>query len=380
MHESAESTAQMSTKRDEILALTSLRGIAAMAVVMQHFSATAQRHSAVTIPSLVPHGYLAVDLFFILSGFIMSYTYLASFQRYGLRAYGDFLLKRIARIVPLNVTVLLVIVAMGQLSLAVLGRNIIYYSEHVGIDLVANLFMLQGLGIGRNLNAPSWSISTEFAAYIFFPFLIFLVFCKRQIFPFLVVLSSIVALVWLASLHQRLGLETGTIGEGVIRCFAEFALGMAAYRLYTWEQERSLHVLGSDMACFILTAACLAFMCLRIDLPAVLLFPFLIVAFAMNQGRPAKWMAHPFLHFLGLVSFSLYLMHQLFRPVELELLQYLHPAPLPGFMAMLFALLASFSVLPFAWLGYRYVERPGRALVRKLSLPIIRLLSPNPAS
>ena len=58
----------------EINALTSLRGIAALAVVLQHFSATAQKHCDVTIPSLAPHGYMAVDFFFVLSGFIMSYT------------------------------------------------------------------------------------------------------------------------------------------------------------------------------------------------------------------------------------------------------------------------------------------------------------------
>jgi peptidoglycan/LPS O-acetylase OafA/YrhL len=380
MNECADHIAPVSTARDEIVALTSLRGIAAMAVVMQHFSATAQQHSVVTIPSLVPHGYLAVDLFFVLSGFIMSYTYLASFQRHGLIAYGDFLLKRIARIVPLNVAVLMVIMAAGQLSLAFLDRNIIYHSEHVGIDLAANLFMLQGLGIGRNLNAPSWSISTEFAAYILFPFLIFVVFSRRRAFPLLVVLSAVVALVWIASLHQRLGLETGSTGGGVIRCFAEFSMGMASYRLYAWSQNRRVRGLESDMACFSLIAGCGVFMCLRVDLPAVLLFPFLIVSLAMNRGRAAKWMAHPFPYFLGLVSFSLYLTHQLFRPIELELLQYLHPAPLPGAAAMLFAFLGSFSVVPFAWLGYRYVERPGRTLVRKLSLPITRLLKPNPVS
>src|SRR5689334_22075178 len=78
-------------ERPELRALTSLRGIAAMAVVLQHFSATAQEHCRVAIPSLVPHGYVAVDFFFVLSGFIMAYTYLASFEQSGAAAYGPFL-------------------------------------------------------------------------------------------------------------------------------------------------------------------------------------------------------------------------------------------------------------------------------------------------
>jgi peptidoglycan/LPS O-acetylase OafA/YrhL len=58
----------------EIKPLTSLRGLAALAVVLQHFAATFQRHSFAVFPSPVPHGYMAVDFFFALSGFIMCYT------------------------------------------------------------------------------------------------------------------------------------------------------------------------------------------------------------------------------------------------------------------------------------------------------------------
>jgi len=86
----------------EIKALTSLRGIAAIAVVLQHFSATAQLHSSGWIPSIVPHGYMAVDFFFVLSGFIMSYNYFPLFQTDGIRAFLPFFLKRVARIFPLG--------------------------------------------------------------------------------------------------------------------------------------------------------------------------------------------------------------------------------------------------------------------------------------
>ena len=115
----------------EIKSLTSLRGIAAMAVVIEHFSATAEQHAAVSVPSLVAHGYLAVDLFFVLSGFIMAYTYLGTFEAHGIRAFPNFLGKRVARIVPLNTAVLLCLVAAGGVSSAVLGRNILYVSPYL---------------------------------------------------------------------------------------------------------------------------------------------------------------------------------------------------------------------------------------------------------
>ena len=72
--------------KQEIRALTALRGIAALAVALQHFSAAAQDAASGWIPSLAPHGYMAVDFFFVLSGFIMAYTYADGFERLGARA------------------------------------------------------------------------------------------------------------------------------------------------------------------------------------------------------------------------------------------------------------------------------------------------------
>jgi peptidoglycan/LPS O-acetylase OafA/YrhL len=356
-------TASLPVRGGEIIALTSLRGIAAIAVVMQHFSATAQLHCLVPMPSLVPHGYLAVDLFFVLSGFIMSYTYLNSFQRNGMRAFGDFILRRVARIVPLNIVVLLILVTAGAISTLMLGRNIIYQSDHLPTDLLANLLMLQGLGVGRNLNGPSWSISTEFAAYLIFPGLVVIVFSGRRMVCTATLVVCLAALCLLASLHPRLGLNTDRIGQNLLRCFVEFTIGMISYRLFT--VSRCADVLGRDAVAFGLMALCLLFVGLRLDLPTALLFPLLIVALAVNRGRSARLMSHPVFYFLGVVSFSIYLIHQVFRDVELEILRSLHPALVDAPAALTLALAGSLSVVPFAWLTYRYVERPGRTFVRE---------------
>lgn len=335
-----------------------------MAVVMQHFSATAQSHADVVIPSLVPHGYLAVDLFFVLSGFIMSYTYLHAFEQSGSRAFGDFLGKRIARIVPLNVSVLVLFVLLGHASIFLLDRNIIYASDDLPFDLLANLLMLQGLGVGANLNGPSWSVSTEFAAYLLFPAFVFAVFHRRVVVWGLTLFCSVILLCLLASMQPRLGLATGPVGEGVLRCFAEFIMGMGAYRLFMAEPCR--RVLRRDTVAFGLIAACVAFMGLRLDLPAALLFPLLIASLALNRGHAARLMSLRALHFLGAVSFSVYMIHQLFRPIELEILRAFHPVPLGAPAALLFAFLGSLSVVPFAWVTYRCVERPGRGFVRAM--------------
>lgn len=332
-----------------------------MAIILTHFSATAQQHCEVAIPSLAPHGYMAVDLFFVLSGFIMSYTYLAPFQANGFAAFPTFLGKRLARIMPLNVAVLLILVLSAFVSQAVLGRNIFFDSKNLPYDLTVNLLMLQGLGVGMNLNGPSWSISTEFAAYLIFPILIVFMFHRRAVVWLGALAVAVALLCWEESLRRSLGL--GGFSQGVIRCFSEFVMGMGSYRLY--RNRRYSAWLGQDFVTFALVFACVALLVLGVDLAVALLFPFLLVAFACNDGRASRLMCARVPYFLGVVSFSLYLIHNMFRPLEAELLHALYPHPLNAPMALLFAVLGSLSVIPFAWVTYRTIEKPGRLMVQR---------------
>ena len=354
----------MTAGTGEIKSLTALRGIAAMAVVIEHFSATAEHHAAVPVPSLVAHGYLAVDLFFVLSGFIMAYTYLSAFEADGLRAYPGFLGKRIARIVPLNTAVLACLIGAGWLSSHLIGRNLLFQSDNLPFDLLTNLLMLQGIGIGTNLNGPSWTISTEFAAYIIFPLLIGLAFHRRRGVRILTALVALFGLCAIAAMQRRLGLDTATTGQDVGRCLTEFTLGLGVYAVF--RQRAAWPWLGQDRVVLAAALVSGAFLVLRIDLWSVLPFPLLILSLACNTGRAARWLSSPVPYFLGVISYSIYLIHSPFRPVELELVRWLHPAPLSLPQALGFALAGSVSIIPVAWLAYRWVERPGRSLVRRL--------------
>lgn len=349
--------------RRELKSLTALRGVAAMAVVLQHFSATAQQHSRVSIPSLAPHGYVAVDFFFVLSGFIMAYTYLGSFRQRGVAAYGSFLAKRVARIVPLNVAVLAAIALGGAVSIWLTGRNILFETHNPGFDFLANVLMLQGLGIGTNLNGPSWSISVEFAAYLLFPVFLAMVFDSGARLAGAVALA-LFGVFWLALPSPRLQMAFETAPFSLVRCFAEFTLGLAAYRLY--EHRRLAAYLFSDAVTVGLSVLAAGSLLARYDLPAVLVFPFLVVAYAGNSGRAARLLQSRPLYFLGVVSFSLYLLHNPFRPVASEVLRAVSPEPVGAVPALLFALAGSLAVIPVAWLAYAAVERPGREFVRAL--------------
>jgi peptidoglycan/LPS O-acetylase OafA/YrhL len=354
----------------EIKPLTSLRGFAALAVVMQHFSAAGQSFTPAWIPSLVPHGYMAVDFFFVLSGFIMCLTYLRSFEAAGVRAYPGFLLKRVARIVPLNLFVLLALVLLGLLSRAALGRNLFFNDASLGFDLPANILMLQGFGIGRNLNGPSWSISTEFAAYLLFPLFILFVFHRRRAVSRGAVALAVVVLCVIASRNPGWHLENYTVADQVLYCFTEFVMGMGSYILY----RRRLGKGGtaSDRETWLLFVATGIGLVSGLDLPVALLCPFLVVAAALNRGVCARLLERKVPYFLGVVSFSIYLIHEPCRTLAVFLFTCVHPAPSGPALALAFAFFGSLAVVPLAWLTYTGVERPGRQLIRHWSETVSR--------
>src|SRR5258707_7540721 len=86
----------------EIRSLTGMRGVAALAVVLYHLDLG--QDDTGLVQHIIHHGYLAVDLFFVLSGFIMALTYSHVFvERFNINKYWKFLNHRIARIYPLYI-------------------------------------------------------------------------------------------------------------------------------------------------------------------------------------------------------------------------------------------------------------------------------------
>jgi peptidoglycan/LPS O-acetylase OafA/YrhL len=347
----------------EIKPLTSLRGFAALAVVMQHFSAAAQPLTPHWIPSLVPHGYMAVHFFFVLSGFIMCLTYLSDFEARGIAAFPGFLIKRVARIVPLNLFVLLVLMLLGLICRALTGANIFFDDSSVIFDLLANIFMLQGLGIGTNLNGPSWSISTEFAAYFLFPLFVALVFHRRRLVSAVTLSLALVLLCAAAMRSPGLRLLNETIGDQVLYCFTEFVLGMGAYILYRARFTSGRGAGDLEVGTFIV--AMIIGLFTGLDLIVALLCPFIVISTALNRGAFARALSQGVPYFLGVVSFSIYLLHEPCLRLAVAFFRIVHPGESGPATALAFALIGSLAVIPLAWLTYKGIERPGRQFIRR---------------
>jgi peptidoglycan/LPS O-acetylase OafA/YrhL len=356
--------------RREIVALTSLRGLAAVSVVAMHFSATMQDNASGNFPSLAPHGELAVDVFFVLSGFILGYTYLDSFrQKEGLSAYRNFLVKRAARILPLNIAIVLFLEGSALITTALFGSSAFRHvrTDHALLDSSTNILMLPGLGIGNSINWPSWSISVEFLAYFLFPvFLIGIFESGRFVFIVSCTLAVLLLLVVCAT-----GVHLSPDGfnnqplpwRDISRCISEFVLGLATYRVY--RSERLNSYFGHDLAA-ILLGSCIGGLILLKESEILMLpfFPALVLALSLNKGRISKILASRVPYFLGTISFSLYLVHDNLRAVIATLVRHFHPALLSPPAAMAVAAISTGLMIVPAWFCYHLIEKPGRYFLR----------------
>src|SRR3984885_2342172 len=299
----------------QLPSLTSLRGLAALWVVLFHYTALYFPRLDITgHSSLIGKGYLAVDLFFMLSGFVMTHVYYRAFCASVKENYRSFLVARVARLYPLHVVVLLLFVATALL-VQLLAYGSTGIAEAIPLTgtrslaaAIANLFMLQGLSAEHlSWNYPSWSISVEFMAYLAFPLILPTVW-RASGRATLVVLAAVCAA---PSLFAYLsGGDFNQWGGPLVllRCLPEFLLGTliySAYRARLWTDWFAADAVG-------LVVLAVALLCLHLrapDLLIVALFPVLVLAAVCNTGNVARAInVTPFI-WLGEISYSLYLIH-----------------------------------------------------------------------
>jgi peptidoglycan/LPS O-acetylase OafA/YrhL len=207
--------------------LDALRIVAAAAVVVLHYMEYAKDNAiAHFVFTHVQHFNLFVDLFFVISGFVIAKQYLERVG--GPEDIKRFLWRRIARIYPLHLLTLafyLAIAAVLQLGLA-RGENPGRYPLS---DLPAQLLMLHAL-IGERLtfNFPSWSLSAEMFCYLLFPFLAASAARWRSSVPIIVVIAVLANSA--VSAFTDAGSWTEWINRGgMFRALPSFALGVTLY-------------------------------------------------------------------------------------------------------------------------------------------------------
>lgn len=297
--------------------LTSVRGFAALWVVFYHIVGRLDEHLHASLISFISVGYLAVDLFFILSGFVMALSYQQAFLSKKVR-FRDFIVKRIARIYPLHLFVLLLYLII-PFAFYVTGREVDLVRFSVD-SFIANIFLINSWGVVSTLtwNIPSWSISVEFLSYCLFPLMLMLVKPLNGFFRLILGVlfgCSLLAFYFHATDFTSIG--DGLPFSGVIRCALEFFIGILIWNIYNKlmlvSSERGL-ICSNLAALFVFLVLCSYsfripdFVVIALASAIVVLFCALFeVSYNIKVPRPLRW--------LGDISFSVYMLHYLLRDV-----------------------------------------------------------------
>jgi peptidoglycan/LPS O-acetylase OafA/YrhL len=143
--------------------LTAIRGFAALWVVLLHLRYAAAAEPYGVLAPIFARGYLGVPIFFVLSGFILAHVHRSDFNE-DLRKSGRFIWMRFCRVYPLHLITL-----VG--SVFILTRT----AEDTPASFLYNLLLIHAWGpvTGVTWNLPSWSVSSEWFAYLLFPLLAF---------------------------------------------------------------------------------------------------------------------------------------------------------------------------------------------------------------
>lgn len=229
----------MTTRPAEIRALAGARAIPPLILVLYHFCEGHHYRNFKPFDLLVGHGYLWVEFFFGLSGFILTYVYAeraAAFWRG--RVYKDFLIARLARLYPLHLALLLFILVLMLIlnGIADLTGTVSIYQEkyHPIVTLptfIANLFLVQAWNIFPYLswNGASWFVSVEFLLCLLFP--VYLLLARRG-WPSAIGLIAVgTAGLAYMSVTAKHGLDI-TFHNGIFRGMSAFACGVGMCALY----------------------------------------------------------------------------------------------------------------------------------------------------
>ncbi len=346
--------------KTELRALTSIRGIAAWFVVLFHI-----RLSIAGLPApaaaVLAKGYLAVDFFFLLSGFVIWMSWSERLRAGGVAAVPEFLKRRIARIWPLHLF-MLGFGALLALLLVATGREAPHFPF---TELPLHVLLLQNWGFTSALswNDPAWSISCELAAYLLFPLLVLAIDWRRVPTP--AILAAITAL--LVLLHTVFTLRgAAALGQeiprlGLLRCVLEFACGTAIGALWLrWRETWRLPAIACTAAALVLLAGWIAGPFPEtLAVPAA--FAALLLALALTAGKPGNPLEGRALHYLGEISYATYLGHfLLWFAFKLAFVDDTHAVGAPLIAAYLALVLASSAGL------YHWVERPTQRRVNGL--------------
>lgn len=368
-----------------IYALEGGRGAAALIVALYHLGIGTEHFG------FIRNGYVFVDLFFVLSGFVIAAAYLNRLDS-GIQL-RSFFIRRFGRLFPLLIFSTIVFVLIE--NALVLAKRIaadygyadalhnpdaLAYAFPTISEALATLTMTHSLGLFDDLilNTPSWSISTEFYTYLLFAVVCFAVAGRLRLLSFALLSAGAFAItVWSSvTVHDCLnrgGCLSVTYDYGFPRTVFSFFLGSLVYLASNRIRFDARMLQGGGL---ILLALLFSFVdenpALAFAFPFV--FAILIIACCQDSGPLAAILNTRYLKILGQRSYSIYLLH-----MPLILIFGNIAKRVDGLWAALAVVVAYVVTLVVisGW-TYRFVEDPMRVRFNRLAATSSRKLNPAP--
>lgn len=356
---------------DKIVALESVRGIAAMLVVIHHMPAW---YTGFYDIRFIRNCYLLVDLFFVLSGFVIYTAYGDRIRSWGELARFQFL--RLGRLYPVHLLYLAVFVGFefakyfAQNNYGVTMPNTAPFKESGGTALIEQIFLAQAIGPTGNaltFNGPAWSISVEFYTYLIFGLIVLFAHRIKHVI-FFVLTAICVALLF----------NKTTFGStDLLRCLAGFFLGCLVAA-----KGRNVDSRISAVAAAAASAALFIFLSLNTDSRFDSVIDLLTAVLILGLANSERGGLHSVLQWggfrwLGAISYSIYMSHtaviwtvnQVFRVVLKRPVLFLGDRMTPQLSAL--ETIAAYAfvvicVLLVSQATFTLVENPLRQKSRKL--------------
>ncbi|BDT56859.1 acyltransferase [Massilia varians] len=293
--------------------LAGLRGICAWWVVFYHSLGLMGDSVSGPLRDLIAHGYLAVDLFFLLSGFVIFLSYHAAVSTGSPYSIGKFYWNRLARIYPLHFVMLggylLLFLAYTHFSSSGTAPTTYTWSAFIQSMFLVHMWV----GADLTWNVPSWSISSEWFVYLFFPLM---AYSLRKLrggvaahLGVIVLVALLLHLIYsLGGLHS-LGSDIPRMA--LVRTMLEFLMGVFIGSLYVNHRDFLERSSGAALAGFVVLSTLYVFS----PLPDYALIPAafaLLIAFlSVTTSWITALLSRPSLVYLGEISYSTYMVHYL---------------------------------------------------------------------
>lgn len=328
-----------------------LRAIAILSVIAFH-----------AFPQTIYSGFIGVDIFFVISGFLISSIILTHLSTHRF-SFADFYERRIKRIFPALILVLAACTTFGWFAL--LADEYKQLGKHVfsAIGFLSNITLFQESGYFDNASETKplmhlWSLGIEEQFYLIWPLLLWAAWVRQlNIVVFITVL-------FISSFAMNLyGIHHNTVATFYLphtRCW-ELLLGALLAAMMLQQSKNTFPYLISPTATsfigFVLLSLGFVLITKHQHFPGSwALLPTIGTALIISAGAQSyfnrKILAHPFLVWFGLISYPLYLWHwpllAFARIIESEV---------PATTIRMTALLLSVAL---AWLTYRFIEAPIR--------------------